>query len=197
MILKRKNIIRFTQLTLFFVVILLFYFTYQNQISINKNDSFQKTDSNQQKNEVIEEQKNKFEFVEYKGKDTSGNEFIINSDIAEFKTEKPELIYMQKVTATFYLGNGTLIVTSDEGIYNNITSDIFFSKNIIAKMNEKILTADNLDYFNSKNMMNVYGNVKANGIEGTVIADKADLDLITKSLSLSMLGDKQVNLKLN
>jgi len=195
MSLNRKQKIRLIQLLLLFLVISLFSYTYQDQLfqSPTKKTTTTPTEPKDQ----TDEQKNKFEFVEYKGRDANGNEYIINSDQAEFNTASPEIIYMQQVTATFYLTNGILKVTSDKGVYNNLTFDIFFKENIRATMDEKILTADNLDFFNSKNIMNVYGNVKANGIEGSVTADKADLDLTTKLLNLSMLGDKQVNVKLN
>jgi LPS export ABC transporter protein LptC len=195
MSLNRKQKIRLIQLLLLFLVISLFSYTYQDQLfqSPTKKTTTAPTEPKDQ----TDEQKNKFEFVEYKGRDANGNEYIINSDQAEFNTASPEIIYMQQVTATFYLTNGILKVTSDKGVYNNVTFDIFFKENIRATMDEKILTADNLDFFNSKNIMNVYGNVKANGIEGSVTADKADLDLTTKLLNLSMLGDKQVNVKLN
>lgn len=195
MSLNRKQKIRLIQLLLLFLVISLFSYTYQDQLF--QSPAKKTTTAPTKPKDQTDEQKNKFEFVEYKGRDANGNEYIINSDQAEFNTASPEIIYMQQVTATFYLTNGILKVTSDKGVYNNVTFDIFFKENIRATMDEKILTADNLDFFNSKNIMNVYGNVKANGIEGSVTADKADLDLTTKLLNLSMLGDKQVNVKLN
>ena len=192
---NRKKKIRLIQLSLIVLIFGLFTYTY-NDYLFNSSDKKESKELASRDNQV-EDQKNKFEFVEYIGKDAAGNEYIINSDKAEFNTEKPEIIYMEKVSSTFYLKNGILKITSDKGIYNNITFDIFFRENIIATMDEKKVTSDNLDFLNSKNIMNVYGNVKANSVEGSVLADKADLDLTTKSLNLSMLGDKKVNLKIN
>ena len=140
---------------------------------------------------------NSFENVTYKGIDLSGNRYVINSKIAEFEVEKPELINMRLMSAVFYFKDGTVLkVKGDYGTYNNQTYDMEFRDNIIAEYEENYLFADNLDFYNSKYSLTIYGNVKTESIKGDIVADNLEFDLSTKTLDISMFSNDQVNVKL-
>ena len=132
---KRKKKLFIIQISLLLLALVIIYFTYYNKEigpSIIKNaeqtDGLIKKSENDNVEETI---KNKFTDIEYSGLDLNGNRYILKSKRAEFEVEKPELIIMNIVKATFYFKDGTVLyVNSDEGIYNNKTLDMIFKENI-------------------------------------------------------------------
>ena len=120
---SRKKNIFLIQITIFLVSIALLYNTYRNK---NK-------ESEVSTNIEIETdpKKNSFTDIEYSGFDLTGNRYILKAKKADFKTETPELVNMKVITAKFYLkDNSVLTVISDEGLYNNVTLDMDFRKNV-------------------------------------------------------------------
>ena len=138
--------------------------------------------------------KNTFENVEYKGIDLRGNRYVIKSEKAEFDVNNPELIDMKVMTAIFYFKDGSVLkVNGDYGKYNNETYDMEFRNNIVANYQNDIVYADNLDYFNTKNLLTIYGNVRGESIKGNITGDKVKIDLSKKTLDISMFDEKQIN----
>ena len=123
---------------------------------------------------------------------------MLESKEADFKTQTPELINMKNVKAKFYLKDNTVLtVTSEEGLYNNITLDMNFKKNVKANYLTHVLLSDFLSYSNSNAKLNASGNVRGESIEkGKFIADNVEYDLTDKTLDFSMFDNKQVNVKL-
>ena len=131
---KRKKRLFVIQIALLLLAIIIIYLTYYNKeksesiIKIEDQQKIltQKIEDNGNTNEPI---KNKFTDIEYSGLDLNGNRYILKSKKAEFEVEKPELIFMQIVEATFYFKDGTILyVNSDEGIYNNKSLDMIFKR---------------------------------------------------------------------
>ena len=106
----RKKKILLIQILIFISAVLLLYFTYSN-----KNGSLDSSKAIKPiENEPIQEgndkkKSNRFENVEYKGVDLNGNRYVINSKIADFELEKPELINMDIMSAVFYFKDGTVL----------------------------------------------------------------------------------------
>ena len=93
--------------------------------------------------------------------------------------------------------DGTVLkVKGDYGSYNNKTKDMKFRDNIVAEYNENFLYADNLDYLNSKNLLNIYKNVKTKSNQGNIIADKLEFDISKQTLDISMFDENLVDVKL-
>ena len=127
----------------------------------------------------------KFSNVQYKGIDLNGNRYILKSKKAEFAKGKSEIIYMNGVDAVFYFKDGTeLYVTSKKGVYNNKTNDIQFKQEVSSKYLDNLITSENLDFFNSKNLLEVYGNVKGTSGKGTILADNLKIDILKKTLDI-------------
>ena len=187
---KRKKKIILIQLTIFLFASLLLYNTY-----INKNKM------------IIENVKieiesspdtNNFTDIEYSGFDLRGNRYVLRSGDASFKTATPEIINMTDVNAIFYLADNTqLTVISDKGIYNNISLDMEFIKNVQSDYLTNTLFSDRLIYSNSDAKLVVTGNVRGESIEkGEFFADKVEYDLTNKILDFSMFDEEQVNIKI-
>jgi len=188
-VISRKKKIILIQLTIFLVASTLLYYTYR------------------EKNKIIEEVKieaesdldtNSFADIEYSGFDLNGNRYILKAGKADFKTDAPEKINMKYVIANFYLKDDTILkVTSDEGLYNNITLDMEFRENVKTTYLTHALLSDQLTYSSSNSKLLASGNVHGESIEkGEFIADNVEYSLANEILNFSMFDNKQVNVKL-
>ena len=187
---SRKRKIRIIQLTIFLVASFLLFNTY-----LDKNEKPIETIRSQV---GTDNTNNSFNDVQYSGFDLNGNRYTLQAGRANFKTEKPESINMTKVEANFYLKDDTVLkVVSDEGIYNNITLDMNFQKNVRSNYLMNTLVSDQLIYSNTEGKLFVSGNVRGESVEkGEFFADNVEYDLTSKLLGLSMFGKKQVQINI-
>ena len=186
MISRRKKLL-LIQLIIFLVASVLLYNTYRDKSSEVENFVKVKPESDLNTNSFTD--------IEYSGFDLVGNRYVLNAEKADFKTEIPELINMKGVVAKFYLKDDTVLtVISDKGLYNNISLDMDFRKNIKIDYLTHTMFADLLSYSNSSAKLIATGNVRGESIKkGEFSADNVEYDLTSKNLNLSMSGSKQVN----
>tara|TARA_X000000368_G_C23025978_1_gene710187 strand:+ start:263 stop:850 length:588 start_codon:yes stop_codon:yes gene_type:complete len=191
---NRKKRLLFTQILLFSLAIsLLYIFYYQG------NKSGYKVTKKKVEKETIESEdvSNFFEDVEYKGIDANGNRYLLQSKKAVFDEESPELINMVEMQATFYFKEGKILqVFGNTGKYNNKTNDMEFRDNVKVLQAENKIFADNLDYFNLKKLIKIYGNVKGESFNGNFTADILNLNINTQSVDFLMTDNEQVNINL-
>ena len=187
---SRKIKITLIQFTIFLVAISLLYNTYRDKKEVTKEIIGVTIES--------DPGSNVFKDIEYSGFDLAGNRYVLKAVNANFKTETPESINMKEVFAKFYLKDGTILtVTSDEGIYNNITLDVDFINNVKADYLTHILLSDLLSYSNSKGKLIATGNVRGESIEkGEFTADNVEYNLADKNLNFSMFGNKKINVRI-
>tara|TARA_B100000427_G_scaffold138048_1_gene114822 strand:+ start:161 stop:760 length:600 start_codon:yes stop_codon:yes gene_type:complete len=186
----------FSQITLLLLGVMIIFFTYfytDKQKTAKKNE--------EKKVEKIDEQlqnKSTFENIQYEGVDENGNKFIIGSVYAEFENDVPNIINMNDILCRFFFKDGTILrITSDFGVYNNITNDMSFEQNVKMYYLENRLFAEKADYVNSENYLFVQGNVVAEGLDGGLKADKMNFDLTQKKLRISMYNEDKVNIRVN
>jgi len=191
---SRKAIIQIVLLLTGSMILFLTYF-----VDLKKKDQVSekiKEVEVPEENDQAEKTANTFEDVEYKGIDTNGNRFVINSRFANFEIDRPRIINMTDVTCVFYFkDNSTLTITSDSGIYNNVTLDMMFETNVRMKYLENMLLSERADFKNEENLLIVEGNVRGENPEGTFKADRMNVDLNDKKVGLSMLGGGKVDVK--
>lgn len=189
---KKKLIIR--QILLFLTAITLLYiFYYQGDKSKNKITE-KKIEKEIVNNESVS---NFFEDVEYKGIDANGNRYKLKSNKAEFDEQNPEMINMMGMHATFYFKNGEILhVLGDTGKYNNKTNDMEFRENVRMFQAENKIFADNLDYFNLKKLIKVYGRVKGESLNGNFTADILNLNVDNQSVDFLMTDNEKVEINL-
>ena len=184
-----------SQITLLLLGVIIIFFTY----FYAGKDKIKKTVEVKEK-EITEEiqNKNTFENIKYEGVDASGNQFVINSEYAEFENETPNLIDMRNILCNFYFKDGTVLkITSDFGVYDNLTNDMSFEQNVKMFYLESKLFSEKANFVNSENYLFVEGNVIAEGLEGNLKADKMNFDLTKKKLRISMYNQDKVNIKVN
>lgn len=186
----RKKKIFLIQFTIFLIASLLLYNTYR--------DKDQKIKEEVKIEVETDADTNSFSDVEYSGFDLNGNRYTLNAGKADFETETPQKINMLEVVAAFYLKDGEVLkVTSDKGLYNNITLDMKFENNVKATYLTDTLISDQLIYSNSNAKLLVSGNVRGESIDrGEFFADNLEYNLANKTLNFSMFGSNQVNIKI-
>ena len=142
---------------------------------------------------MTEETSNIIEGVNYTGSNNKGTFFEINSATAELKRNEPNLSQLQDVFVVIKLRNLRIIhIEADAGIFNKVTNDSEFFGNVKITEQDNVITCDNLDYYNSKNLLQAYNNVTYAGKKGDLIADQVLVDLLNNEANISMFekGDK-------
>ena len=196
---KRKQKIIFTQISLFIIGVLIIFFTYFNK---KQSELILSEESNQKITNKFKEQdeisNDIFYNIKYSGIDLSGNRYTLTSKEAETDQNNPEIINMKYVEANFYFKDDTILnVVSSEGVYNNKNLNIFFKKDVVAKYGESKLVADKAYYSNVDSFIEILDNVIVSDQKGTVFADKLLFDVIEKNLKIISLNDNKINAKIN
>ncbi len=191
---RKKN---FFQLGLLAIGLLLIFFIYFSNPNKEKKQEVS-IDISDIKNENKEDKNlNFFENLEYKGTDNNGNRFVILSEYSDFRQDQPEIINMKNIVCYFYFKDGTVLeIRSGTGVYNNVTLDMSFAKNVNMFYIDNSLFSDRADYSNENNNLSVEGNIKTQSPEGGLVADKLSFDFADKKLKVSMHdNDERVNVK--
>tara|TARA_B100000767_G_scaffold151795_1_gene142874 strand:- start:6023 stop:6598 length:576 start_codon:yes stop_codon:yes gene_type:complete len=185
---SRKKKIRLIQVIIFLIASILLFSTYR--------DTDEKIIETVKSEVVMDDTNNSFSDIQYSGFDLNGNRYTLQAGTANFKTEEPESINMKNVVANFYLKDNTVLkVVSDEGLYNNITLDMNFRKNVKSTYSANTLLSNQLTYSNTEGKLIVTGNVRGESVEkGEFFADNVEYDLTSKILDLSMFDKKQVQI---
>ncbi len=184
------------QLSLIFIGLLIIFFTYFFNLEQKQTSDISSESEIKVNEEFLEEGVNRFENVEYKGIDNTGNKFTIGSQFAEFKKDKPELIFMENVECFFtFKDNTVLVISSNKGIYNNVSNDMQFTESVKMDYLDNILFSDRAIFNNFENQLLVAGNVKGDGPTTNLKADELDFDLNTKDLKISMYSEERVKIK--
>jgi len=182
----KKN--RVIQFSLVIAVIILFFATYysgdKNEI-INAGKS---SNSTKNANKLTEEVSNIIENVSYKGNNNEGTFFELRAAIAEIRHDEPNLSRLKDVFVVIRLKNLKIIhIEADEGIFDKVSSDSNFFGNVkISDEQNNVITSDNLDFYNSKNLLQVYNNVAYTGKKGDLIADQVLVDLLNNEANIFM-----------
>lgn len=190
---RKKRLLIVQTLLLLTAILLLYIFYYQDK---NSGEYLNKT--NKLNTKIQEENTaNFFEDVEYKGIDANGNRYLLTSKVASFDEKKPELINMVGMYATFYFKDGKILqVSGQKGKYNNKTNDMEFRENVEVLQSTNKIFADNLDYFNIKKLIKIYGNVKGKSLDGNFTADILELNISNQSVNFSMNDNEQVKINI-
>ena len=197
----RKKKLRTAQFLLLLFGIIIIYFTYYNKKSLDeKIISKDIKEKVQNKNDTGTDNKEMFLNIEYTGLDLNGNRYLLKAEKASLNEEKPEMVNMELVEATFYFKDDTVLyVWSDKGIYNNKTLDMKFNNNVKAEYMESKLFADGAEYSNTENYLSIHNNVRIDDVRGNLIADKLLFDITKQKLDITSFnkGKISANVKLN
>ena len=194
---NRKNKIRFIQILLLIISVIIIFNTYftnekpKNIIITSKEKERLKNISKQTENADI------FYNIKYSGLDLAGNRYVLTSQEAIVDKNLKEIVNMKFVDAIFYFKDDTILtVNSEFGTYNNKTLDMVFEKNVKANYQDSELYGDKIVYLNTDRTLEISENVILNDTRGTMSADNLLFDLETKKVDISSYNNK-INTNLN
>ena len=205
------------QIILFGFGLLIFIFTYlsffqkTNSNYLNETERLEKSleqsldmkkivKKDKDNDSVIEEDKNTTNIIvdlSYKNIDHKGNIFNINSKITKTFEDKEDLNFMEVVVARIFLLDGRVIeIFADKAIYNTTNYNTEFVGNVLVVEDENKITSNNLDFVFDKNLITIYNNVKYQGYNKFLAADKVDMNLLNHKVNVYMY-DKMSKVKAN
>jgi len=191
---RKKKLLLIQSFLLLIALIIIYSFYYRSN---NDNQITQNTTGSDTSKIDKDQGSNFFEDVEYKGMDANGNRYLLKSNLATFDEQNPELIDMTGMHATFYFKDGKILnIYGDKGKYNNKTNDMEFRENVRVIQDINKIFANNLDYFNLKRAINIYGDVRGEGLDGNFTTDILELDIENQTVDFSMNSNEKVNVNL-
>ena len=187
-----KRRLQFSLIILIFISIGVFYFKYfRENIHLETKKKVDLSEINLEKTDTILN-------LEYEINIDQGNYYKIVSESTKVINDNVELLEMKKVRGIYINElNNTLIITSDNAIYNIHNHQTNFRKNVKIEYLDNIITGDNLILDFKKKEITILDNIKYDGIDANLIADIIKIDLITKNIKISMkMPNKKVSVNL-
>ena len=184
---KKKTLI---QLFLFSLFIFLSIFSYSKYFKkdsqkLISNDSEKITPTKKFESNLISD-------LRYFSVDDKGNKYEIKSEYGEMSLDNSDIILMTNVMATIDIYNSEpIIITSGFAKYNIKNYDTKFEKNVLVKHIDNKVNAENLNLSFQNNLMSMYDNIIYQSPDTKLIADKLEIDLITKDSKIVMNNKKR------
>ena len=183
------------QITLVLILILFSFFFYKKYfLQIADFDQREKDIKNNITTKEINksEKYNVLKDIKYTSKDSTGNIFEISSEEGKINLDEPKLILMKNVKAKIYLSDSSIIdIYSDSAIYNNINHNTNFRKNILLSHDSHRATCEKLDLLFDQNLVNLSEKLVYENDDTKLLADKMQIDLITKNSKILMLNKEK------
>ena len=192
---SRKKKLYITQIFFLLAGVIILIYTYKSnempKSSLTLSDE-KLLNINQQENQ--QKSSDVFFNIKYSGIDLAGNRYILKAKEAISKEESKEIIYMKSVNAIFYIKDGTeLKINSENGIYNNKSLDMIFTKKVEANYGKNKLFSEKAEYSNSNNYFIISDNILVESEKGELYADELYFDLKNETLDISSFKDEKVN----
>ena len=188
---KKKIFIQLFLFSLFLFLSIFSYYKYFNKESKNVVEVTQDKDVNKKINET-----NLITDLKYFSVDEKGNKYEITSGYGEISPDNPDIIMMENVKAIIEIYNSNpIIITSNFAKYNVKNYDTSFKGNILVKHADNKLNGENLDLSFQNNLMSMYNNIIYQNPDTKLLADKLEIDLITKDSKIFM-NNKENKIKI-
>ena len=174
------------------------YFYTEDKIDKEKSTSTLKIQKNNLLNKDLKKKNIDNEIIDltYEKFDTNGNKYLIKAKKGLLDSERPNIVYMNKVEASLiYLNNEKLIIYSKEAIFNKENFKTTFSKYVKLLYKEQILTSDNLEFLFDKNIAIFKDNVKYYSQNVEAFADIVVINLLTKEIDIKSKDKEKIRIK--
>ena len=188
---KKKILVQLFLFSLFLFLSIFSYYKYFNKESQNVKKTI--PDKNIHTKNI---EKNLITDLRYFSIDDNGNKYEITSEFGEMGTSNLDIILMTNVKAVINIYNfDPIIITSNFAKYNIKNYDTQFKENVLVKHVDNKLNGENLDLSFQSNLMLMYNNIVYQNLDTKLIADKLEIDLITKDSKIIM-NDKKSKIKI-
>ena len=127
------------------------------------------------------------EDLKYLSTDKEGNEYKIEAKKGNIDKNNPDIIFLEDVNAIILLENSDFIsIESKFAKYNSKNFDTLFNNSVTVNYGDHLLESEYLDLSFENNLVSIYENVRyLNGIS-SLIADRAEIDILNKKTKIFM-----------
>ena len=134
--------------------------------------------------------KNIIHDIEYISEDNRGNKYIITSEFSEVDENIPELVLMKNVKATLSrLNSNPIIIYAENALYDGRSHNTQFFTNVFVEFDDQNISSNNLDLIVEESFIKIFNNVIYSNLNTKLIADKIEIDIITKNSKIYMNND--------
>jgi len=179
---NKKILIQYFLLFLIVLItcIIFYNYFYEN----NENDITKKSTIDVIENKNLS---NLISDLKYITRDAEGNQYEIISDSGEIDTIDQDIIFMKDVKAVIKLiDNEPILIESSFAKYNSKNNNTNFSEDIFIKHINHRINCQFMDLLFENNIANLYGDVVYTNLDKKILADKMEIDLITKNAKIFM-----------
>ena len=179
-----------TLLQLLILLIIIFIIVYFYSVSNENKKKINQIKSNDKVETLNTEDSNLIYNLKYVVEGADEINYIISSERGELKVDQPELILMKKVLAVIKgKNNKPLKITADKAIYNTINHNTEFYENVLMTYEKQQINSNNFDLVFEKNLATITNNVLYKNPNTKLLADKVEIDIITKNLKIFMYNN--------
>ena len=173
----------YIQLFLISILVIISFFLFFKYF--NKTNQENNLQSNIKQN--INNAESLIEDLKYFSTDKDGNEYKIEAKKGNIDKNNPDIIFLENVNAIILLDNSDFIsIESKFAKYNSKTFDTLFNNSVTVNYGDHLLESEYLDLSFEKNLVSIYENVRyLNGIS-SLIADRAEIDILNKKTKIFM-----------
>ncbi len=184
-----KQFFQFLLIILFFGLSIILYQKY-----FASNTGFQEIENTEtlpNKKEMVtnedEENSNIIENLKYVSEDLLGNKYEIIAQSATLKKDQGNQIELFEVNAKIIQVDDEIIyINSFSADYDKINNNTIFKDNVMVKYGDQVIKADIIKLNFLNNLIEMFENVNYTNQYSKVIADKVEINLMSKKLKISM-----------
>ena len=176
----KKTYIQISLIILFFAISFFLFFKYFKKTSL-KSDLELKTQ------QIINANESLIEDLKYLSTDKEGNEYMIEAKRGNIDKSNPDIIYLENVNAIISMKNSDYIsIKSKFAKYNTKNYDTLFNDSVSVDYGEHVLSSEFLDLSFENSLVSIYDNVRYISGISSLIADKAEIDILNKKTKIFM-----------
>ena len=185
---NKKTAIQLFLLSIVLVIFLIIFIKYFNEETQNNNLK----SSEKETTKTLNQTSNIINDIEYFSKDATGNVYKITAETGKINEENSDILYLKNVKAKIStLNSEDIFIESDFAKYNSKNYDTNFYENVKVDYIENKITCKFLDLLFNNNQAILYENIVYKNLETSLLADRLEIDLITKNSKLSMQDRKE------
>ena len=177
---NKKMLLQFFLFLTIIIILTVFFKVYFKTSKLTKKHDLKINNSNSNQNNLMSN-------IKYIAADKIGNEYIVQSKLAEFDPNEPNMILMAGVEGIIEIANSNPIsITSDKAIYNKLNHDTKFFDNVFIVYDDHKISSQNLELFFDRNLASVSKKIIYKNLNTELRADRIEIDLITKNSKIFM-----------
>ena len=177
---KKKTIIQVFLFSVIIIISVIFFKFYFKPTELTKKNNSKINNSDTNQNNLMSN-------IKYVAADKIGNEYIVQSKLAEFDLNQPNLILMEDVKGVIQFTNSSpILISSDKAIYNKLNHDTKFFENVLAVYDDHKISSQNLELFFDKNLASISKKIIYKNLNTELRADRIEIDLVTKNSKILM-----------